>query len=496
MGRTLRWLRPAIFATACALALPAAATAASGKGKAGTAGASTQSSFGRMFPKLDAFPVLPNQVLADLVQTQRDDGSDEFDNEGVPAGFTYLGQFIDHDLTRDQTPTPTAHINPTTLKNFRTARFDLDSVYLGGPSKNPELYNDEGELLYQSDEDQPNGVRDVQRTASGQAIIGDNRNDENALVVQMHVAVVKFHNRLIEEGHSFAEAQRLTRWHYQWVVVNDYLPHVAGQDRVDRFLRARDLKVRNEYYKPGNTHAPMTPVEFSTAVFRYGHSQVRDTYEINDDFEEEPIPVFRFGPFGAFGPPDPHSLMGGRNIPAGFQIDWSEFFEIDGAQEFEGNLARKFDTKISESLYQLPIPGAEAEGANVLGFRNLNRAQFYGLPSGQDVSRKMGIRPLTNQQIGLSPLFGGGEAPLWYYALAESQVRENGERLGPVAARIVTEVFLTQIDVDKGSYFNAKRRWSPTVEHVGAFTIGDFLNYAGVVEEEDEDEEEEEEDEE
>ena len=187
-----------------------------------------------------------------------------------------------------------------------------------------------------------------------------------------------------------------------------------------------------------------------------------------------------------------NTLIGGRDMTQPNAIDWAEFFEIDGAEEFEGNLSRKLDTKISLSLYQLPIPGAEAEGDNVLGFRNLNRGQFYKLPSGQDVSRAMGIRPLSNEQIGLDEDFGGGEAPLWYYILAESEIREDGERLGPVAGRIVAEVFLTQIDVDKTSYFNAKRRWSPTVEHVGAFTIGDFLNFAGVVEEEEEEEEEDE----
>ena len=149
-------------------------------------------------------------------------------------------------------------------------------------------------------------MRDLPRIdgphGSRPAIIGDNRNDENAIIAQMHVAVIKFHNQLIEEGHSFAEAQRLTRWHYQWVVVNDYLPHVAGQGRVDRYLRARDLKVRNENYKPGDPKFPMTPVEFSSAVFRYGHSQVRDSYEMNDESEEDPIEVFRLGPFGRPAP--------------------------------------------------------------------------------------------------------------------------------------------------------------------------------------------------
>jgi hypothetical protein len=309
--------------------------------------------------------------------------------------------------------------------------------------------------------------------------VGDGRDDENLIIAQMHLAFIKFHNRLIDEGHSFAEARRLTQWHYQYVVVHDYLPHVAGSDRVDRFLNRASGKVRNEFYAPGDPSAPMTPVEFSAAIFRYGHSQVRDSYEINDQTQDDPLHVFRFLPTGE---PDPNSLMGGRNIPANMGIEWPEFFEIDGHPEFEGNLSRRLDTKISNSLFQLPIPQVEAEGSNVLAFRNLNRGQFYGLPSGQDVARKMGIAPLSNEEIGLPASFGGGNAPLWYYILAESEITENGTRLGPVAGRVVAEVLLTQMAIDPNSFLSRNPRFTPTVKHEGEFTMGDFLQFAGVVE--------------
>jgi len=466
--------------------------------------ASGQSSFGRMFPTLPPFPVQEPQVLAEVVHSQLDPGCsavskappcntvgdqagpatgivDPRDNPGVPAGFTYLGQFIDHDLTLDLQPTPTAPIDPTTLTNFRTPRFDLDSVYGGGPQASPELYEPggKGRLRFQREDEQPNGVADLPRGPDGTAIVGDGRNDENVIIAQIDLAFIKFHNRLIDEGHSFAEARRLTQWHYQYVVVHDYLPHVAGSDRVDRFLNRASGKVRNEFYAPGDPNAPMTPVEFSAAIFRYGHSQVRDSYEINDQAQDDPLHVFRFLPTGE---PDPNSLMGGRNIPANMGIEWPEFFEIDGHPKFEGNLSRRIDTKISNSLFQLPIPQVEAKGSNVLAFRNLNRGQFYGLPSGQDVARKMGIAPLSNEEIGLPASFGGGNAPLWYYMLAESEITENGTRLGPVAGRVVAEVLLTQMAIDSSSFLSRDPGFTPTVPHQGEFTMGDFLQFAGVVE--------------
>ncbi len=442
-----------------------------------------QSSFGRMFPKLEGFTP-SDQSLTDLVQTQRDPGRARLDNAGVPAGFTYLGQFIDHDLTRNLDPLPAAPLDPTTLKNFRTAAFDLDSVYGRGPDDvtSSHLYEADGSFKVQ--EANVNGVPDLARDETGRAILIEPRNDENVIISQLHLAVQMFHNRLIAEGMTFAAARRQTQWHYQWVVVNDYLPHVVGQGRVDRFLQGTN--VLNEFYRHGSDAAPMTPTEFSTAIFRYGHSQVRDSYEVNDLSEEAPIKVFDLSP-GA------EDLRGGRNLNERTHIGWAEFFEIDGAPAFEGNLSRKLDTKISESLFNLPLgaPGLPSTGTNILAQLTLVRSSRYGIPSGQDVARKMGIPVLTNNQLGLSkaafPDFSG-EAPLWFYMLAESEIRENGTRLGAVGGRVIAEVFLTQLGIDPKSYLNARKRFTPSVEHEGAFTMGDFLNFAGVVELEEEEE--------
>ena len=481
MSRTLRlWRRPLAVAAVASLALslPAVASARDDDNKS-----QRLSSFGRMFPRLEGF-VPSDQALTDLVQTQLDPGADELDNEGVPAGFTYFGQFIDHDLTRNLDPLPAAQLDPTTLKNFRTARFDLDSVYGGGPAKSPQIYEEDGKHLLVQEENE-NGVPDLARDANGGAVLVEPRNDENVIIAQLHLAVAKFHNRLVDEGASFKQAQRLTQWHYQWVVVNDYLPHVVGQARVNRFLDG--TKVRREFYKPGDRRAPMTPTEFSTAIFRYGHSQVRDSYEVNDLSEDEPIKVFDLT-----GGQD---LRGGQHLTELLHIDWSEFFEIDGAQEFEGNLSRQLDTKISESLFNLPLgaPGLPSNGTNILAQLTLIRSARYDIPSGQDVARAMGIRRISNNTLGLGAEFHG-EAPLWYYMLAESELRRDGARLGAVGGRIIAEVFLNQLAIDRDSYLNVKhsgrgkRVFRPTVEHEGEFTIGDFLTFAGVVELEDEEE--------
>jgi len=412
--------------------------------------------FTRMFPKLAAFNSPSDQQVADLAQTMLDTGGATTDNSRVPAGTTFLGQFIDHDMTLDTEPSPIAPVNIKHLDNDRNANFDLDSVYGDGPSGTPELYEADGKHLRTG---QSNGIPDVPRRADGSAILGDGRNDENLIVVQLHAAVLRFHNRLVDEGHSFAEAQRLTRYHYQWIVLHQYLPDIVGQATVDRFRDGR-----NEFYKPGNKHDPVLPIEFSVAAFRFGHSEVRPGYALNGS-AGGPI-------FSASGP----DLRGGRPIPAGDGIDWQRFFQIDGAAVSPAP-SKLIDTKISQGLFELPIPGAAASGSNVLAFRNMVRGKFYGLPSGQAVAAAMGEPILP---AGQGPGFERA-TPLWYYILLESQVRAGGERLGPVGGRIVAEVFLTNLLRDPDSYLSADPGFQPSVPHQGAFTMGDFLHFARVV---------------
>ena len=211
------------------------------------------------------------------------------------------------------------------------------------------------------------------------------------------------------------------------------------------------------------------PVEFSVAAFRFGHSEVRGAYELSELTNDNPIPVFSFA--------DPvRTLAGGRPIPSGFGVDWAYFFDIEGAFDDLGNLSRLFDPKIAQSLFQLPIPGSEAEGSNVLAFRTMNRGLFYGLPSGQAVARALKATPITPEALNLGPGFERG-TPLWYYVLAEAEQVESGKRLGPVGGSIVADVLLTALAKTPGSVL--QRPFKPTVPHAGAFTMGDLLLFAG-----------------
>jgi hypothetical protein len=445
---------------------------------ASVAGREAEGRFGLMFKKLPGYAP-PDEALVDLARRMTEPAQpgpgDPLGDPRLPAGFTFFGQFIDHDLTFDQTPLGTQQVDPHGLTNFDTARFDLASVYGLGPQGSPELYDatSAGRLRLV----RPLGIDDLPRRADGSAYLGDPRNDENLILCQLHIAFIKFHNRLVAEGHDFADAQRLTQWHFQWLVVHDYLEHVVGKDTVERFLDESNgrIKFRREYYKPKNPNRPMMPIEYAVAAFRFGHSMVRAGYLLNIPAGGAPIgaPIFA-------NPPSEGDLHGSRPIPARLKIDWREFFAMPGADRAPANLARPIDTKLSPPLHDLPpsvVPPDVQPVINDLAQRNLLRGKRVGLPAGQDVAQAMGITPLANRDIGLPEAAWNNKAPLWYYVLAEAERLTSGLTLGPVGGRIVAETILGIIDTDKDSYFH-QRDWQPMPPAGRTFGIGDFLAFA------------------
>jgi hypothetical protein len=415
------------------------------------------SSFGRMFGNLEPLNQQTNEELRVLAQGMLEEGAIA-NPKGTTGGVTFFGQFIDHDLTLDTLPQPDAPVDPTTLVNGRTFAFDLDSVYGGGSSKSPQLYDgDKFKLGVATDGVSPDLPRDPK---TGQAILAEARNDENLIIAQIHLSFLRLHNELVDQGMSFDEAHDTVVNAYRYVVLNDYLPQIVGQDAVDAALKK---PVYEGFYDPGKG-TPLTPVEFSVAAFRFGHSQIRNAYNIND--ASGGVPVFSLD-----GTADLH---GGRQLPANLIIDFDNFFSElpqDGGPLLIG---RAIDTKISQSLFQLPIPGAEGGGDNVLAFRNLLRAKFYDMPSGEAVAEAMGFEPLRDADGNLvPPLFPEG-TPLWYYILREAEVTSGGAELGPVGGGIVAEVFVGLLRQDNHETIYQTTVNLPDVSG-GDFRIGDLL---------------------
>ena len=388
------------------------------------------------------------------------------DAEGA-AGWPVFGQFVAHDITADRSPL-THHAELAEVRNARSPRANLEVVYGDGPAGMPFLYDrdDPAKLLVGGND--AGQLADLPRNPQGVALLGDPRNDVHLLMSQLHVAMLHLHNGLVDrlrsdgvaEAELFAEARRAATWHYQWVLLEDFLPRLAGAG-----LAAELLAGGARHYRPAPGSA-FIPLEFADAAYRYGHSQIRRSYRLQAGGPE--LPLF----------PD---LLGLQPVPASRRVDWTQLFAFPGRPAPQPS--KKIDGRLARSLIELPmaITGeVEVEAYHSLAVRDLQRGQAYGLPSGEALSRALGIKPLVAEEIGLGDLGWEGETPLWYYLLKEAEVRSGGERLGPLGGRIVAEVLLGIIDRDPESYRAVKPDWRPTLPAArrGSFNVTDLLTAA------------------
>jgi hypothetical protein len=400
-----------------------------------------------MFPELPAFQAEEAFLLAlgragglcdcgDVADTLASLGE-------AAAGWPIFGQFVAHDITADRSALR-SHVDPEALRNARAPQLNLECLYGDGPIGHPFLFerNDPAKFLLGVDD------ADVPRNAEGIAIIGDPRNDSHTLMAQMHLAMQKAHNAFVDdtrgrgvpEHEVFATAARELRWHYQWIVLDEFLPSLVGRPLVDEILTEGP-----RWFRPKDD--VFIPLEFADAAYRYGHCQIRQQYRLNR--ETDPVPIF----------PD---LLGFRPVPRERTVDWTLLFDTPGAPAAQR--AKKIDGRLPRSLIQLPVAitgDVEIDEYHSLAVRDLQRGQGVGLPSGEAVARHLGVRPLSTDEVGLAPTGWTGETPLWYYILREAAVTTSGNRLGPVGGRIVAEVMATLLDRDPASVRFADPEWEP-----------------------------------
>jgi hypothetical protein len=507
--------------------------------KATTKEPSFQGRFGRMFPhspsaatygKTDGESRDALMALGEAMTSDFDKPKDGFDGEesGIPALYTYFGQFIDHDITFDPMTTLTQHSDPDAITDFRTPALDLDNVYGRGPNDQPYMYDNNGTkflLGAQLDKVELNSnPRDLQRNNQdpARALIGDPRNDENSIVSQFQALMLRFHNHLVEDkpGLSFPSLQQIVRWHYQWVIVHDFLPRLISKDVLDALKTHGhyDQKKLKFYHWKNN---PFMPVEFSAATYRLGHSMVRPGYRLNDG-DATLLPIFPVPEDGLLS-----GLTGFQAVAKTHAIDWGRFIDVGEPRAYGGDpdpretstgdtdtptegakkpttedmkkrlqFAYRLDTSVVTPLGELPESVAP-DIPRSLAQRNLIRGFELGLPTGQSVARAMGITPLTDDEIIIGKAVddppGEGDVkgpistlpglhafrdkcPLWTYILAEAAhnriqvsipvtpaTQVTTPQLGQVGGRIVAEVFLGMLFGDKDSFLSADPKWKPTI---------------------------------
>ena len=475
--------------------------------------------FGRMFPGLSAATWGPTfeasrAVLISLAETMLQEqekpgtpiGEKEFEdeNDDIPAGYTYLGQFIDHDITFD----PASHLDrlndPDALEDFRTPRLDLDSLYARGPADQPYLFSSESKYtkFLLGKPKAPRSLRgkrrpDLPRNSDNpaRALIGDKRNDENKVVSQLHTLFLMFHNQVIRKLEvDFAEAQRLVRWHYQWIVLNDFLKRIVGPTTWAKVLTPAGPVL--SYYLLDQHRYPYMPVEFAGAAYRFGHSLVRPAYSLNPTIIGPQNKKFARVPFFTDDskPASRNNLNGFGPIPNDWGIDWGFFFGVVPARANQGLVipqpSYRIDTMLVDPLAHLPeFAGATNPWERSLAARNLVRGLALRLPSGQAVAHRIKVAALTDGELWDNEGNLGDQAqarrqffanhravleknaPLWYYVLREAEITTRrpkkgepllgGHHLGPVGGRIVAETLVGLAVHDGQSYLTQAPGWEP-----------------------------------
>ncbi len=478
--------------------------------------------------------------------------NDNEENFGIPAGYTYFGQFIDHDITFDPMSSLIKQNDPDGLVDFRTPALDLDNIHGRGPDDQPYMYEPGGRKFLLGDRFLTGGVpehnltRDLPRFHE-RALIGDKRNDENVIVSQLQGVFLRFHNHVADTcpDDTFEQIQRKVRWHYQWLVIFDFLPRIVGRELVLAILPhltshkpIHDDKPKLNFFRW--KEAPFMPVEFSVAAYRFGHSMVRPVYRLSAKNLTSQTQIGGLdGRKLVFDPVANDALNGFREFPPNWGIDWNLFFETPThklSPDQKGPTRVQPSYKIDPSLVA-PLkflPEFSKKGTNnpidvfgavpprkeisMLALRNLIRGSKLGLPSGQAVAHQMGIIPIPDAELlvgkaNADNLPGGKDAadtvavtaistaftkkaPLWFYILAEArhewvkkvkdmtadEAKDNTPvHLGPVGGRIVAEVLIGLLWGDSNSFLSAYAGFVPDFGNKTAASVFDRFTMGDLI---------------
>ncbi len=495
-------------------------------------------------------PVAPAEDVDDAGKPRKSRLHDDEENSGIDAGYTYLGQFIDHDITFDPASSLQSQNDVDALVDFRTPRLDLDSLYGRGPADQPYMYSGDGRRFQLGRPlregvggriiafDLPRHSWSEGKRTFNRALIGDKRNDENVIVSQLHGVFLQFHNRMADDHPElgFAELQRRVRWHYQYVVLNDFLRRIARSEVIDSVLPHLSQGGSIDAHPPALHHYhaennnPFIPVEFAVAAYRFGHSMVRPVYRLNTKLggSDADKALGIDGRQFIFAGLKERGLNGFDSFPDVWGIDWNLYFDLTGnsdkrVQRNRTQPAYRIDTSLVNPLAFLPEfsvvqastpatpitnisqlqPAPRAGEIANLALRNLLRGRSMGLPSGQDVARAMGITPLRDAELRVGKATSRkeydalptlvslhtdfkGNAPLWYYVLAEAQhewrlaggTDKTPTRLGAVGSRIVVETFAGLLLNDGHSLLRQASTWAPEIGKCKGFDMADFVKYA------------------
>jgi len=402
----------------------------------------------------------------------------------IPAGYTYLAQFIAHDLTFNGFTIPGEKKSKN--QNFRTPALDLDSVYGKNPSTSPYLYDfKENCILFKLNKrtfkttikrnkrdkyDAYFEYLDLPRYDEV-ALIPDPRNAEHILLRSLQLLFMIYHNTLtkkiikkkkdnIDPFHLFSEIKKNVIKVYHDIIQHDLLPSLISNKLIKK-ERKNILKGKGIYQNKEIS----IPISFSFAAFRFGHSMVRPLYNFTE-----------FGTKKNFG--DSIIKPKKKKLLTSPYINFNQFFFSPKNRNSKSNLSELITPWITSELEDFKET-KKNRSLNIVGIdlikRNLISGFMVKLPSGQSTAKQLGIKKkniysldflddlafkIPNIPFDYYPF--SKHSPLWLYILYETyflnekkwkkrkkeedegigSLSKHKDKLGPVASMITLKVIL------------------------------------------------------
>jgi hypothetical protein len=409
----------------------------------------------------------------------------------IPAGYVYLAQFLDHDISFDSRSDRFRHEDhpwqsPDITKVFNKRRpfFDLETIYgFDNPTNEKEYTRAElmkagSKTLLNLGMTTPEYLDPISSGARGEypndlprqeksplAKVVDLRNDSNLALAQTQVAFMKFHNAVIKQlndsdsSEVFEKARKIAIRHYQYIILTDFLPKIVKNEILTEVIAEIVKNGQGKYYHPAADNI-FIPIEFSIAAFRMGHSMIRNEYHWNIKRKAHISDLLYHTGIG--GTENNGINKKSKNkLRSAWIINWNWFYDFNpsGEKEKNFNFAEPIDTKFSTGLNNLIPHHSSGHGrANSLSALDLYRGRLWKLPAGQDIAKE--IADKTGEEIlssdDIESTFGEKltqeyrdffkkETQFLYDLLAEAEVqnkRFNTTTLGNVGSRIVAEVIV------------------------------------------------------
>ena len=470
--------------------------------------------FGRMFPlaAVSSSDVIDESVLDELGRAM-EKAPAPGDNEFVSSGYTYLAQFIAHDLSYGPESVAEGPFDLSVLSQKQSPYLDLASFYSGGPDLSPQFYTDGvrmkigltlkaalGQVEKEFENDLPRDNTNQQNPRK--AIIADPRNDDNLILAQTHVAFLKFHNAVADflekkpdsTPASFKDVREKVVKHYQWIALYDLLPKIIDESVLTDLLNNPSKRL----FKVGEKAKPSMPVEFSYAAFRLGHCMARDEYEYNR--------VFQSPQQGQRGPAKLRQLIAmtgfrgemrglSDKLPSNWIIDWTRFYDFSKfGINSTLNQAKLIGPHLPSAMAAIPgLMNLMTRGTNFISLAStdLIHGNRLKLPTGQKLAAVLKAEDPKYAQLSSDEILQSSstaisvilkkhgfdeQTPLFYYILKEAEIKGKGKHLGPVGSRIVAETFITLIEASPFSILDGSG-WKPELGQLekDKFTMSDLL---------------------